>query len=119
MAKGDDIQERLVAVGVRVLDLCERLPSSAVGRHFADQLLRAGTSPASNYAEARGAESRKDFAHKLGIVLKELKEAGVWLEMIRRKGMIPASQTNAVHQELDELCRIIAVSLRTLNAKEH
>jgi four helix bundle protein len=37
------------------------------------------TAAAANYAEARGAESRSDFIHKLRIVLKELNETSVWL----------------------------------------
>jgi four helix bundle protein len=117
MAKGDDIQERLIAFGIDVIDLCDELPRTLVGRHIADQLLHSGTSPAPNYAEARAAESRRDFAHKLGIVFKELKESAIWLETIRRRGMLPPSRLGTVQRECDELCRIAATSLRTLREK--
>jgi four helix bundle protein len=70
MAKGDDIEERLVSFAVQVLELCERLPKSPAGTHLSGQLLRSGTAGAPNYAEARAAESAVDFIHKLGIVLK-------------------------------------------------
>jgi four helix bundle protein len=113
MAKGDDIQERLVRLGVRVMDLCDELPSTIAGKHIAGQLLRSGTSGAPNYAEARGAESPSDFIHKLGVVLKELNETEMWLEMLRIRGMIPETTIAPVHQECGELCRIIAVSRRT------
>jgi len=56
--------------------------------------LRSGTSPAPNYGEARGAESKRDFIHKLGIVLKELNESKVWLLIIVRSEMLPISQLN-------------------------
>jgi len=114
MAKGDDIQERLVLFGVAVADLCGRLPNTAVGRHFADQLLRSGTGSAANYAEARGAESRRDFGHKLGIVLKELKESSIWLDIVQRRKLASLSLVEPLHKEAIELCRIISVSIRTL-----
>ena len=79
LAKGDDIEERLLRFAVGVARLCNSLPRSAVGLHIAGQLLRSGTAPAPNYAEARGAEGSRDFVHKLGIVLKELNEAEVCL----------------------------------------
>ena len=56
MAKGDDIEERLIDFAVRVIRLSEALPNSAAGLHIKGQLLRSGTSPAANYAEARSAE---------------------------------------------------------------
>lgn len=83
VAKGDDIQERLLEFAVTVINLCSSLPRSESGRHIAGQLLRCATSPAPNYGEARAAESKNDFVHKLGIVLKELNESQIWLEMIK------------------------------------
>ncbi len=68
MAKGDDLEERMITFAVRVIKLCGYLPKTQAGRHVAKQLLHRGTSPAPNYAEARGAESANDFIHKLKIV---------------------------------------------------
>ena len=61
MAKGDDIEERLIDFAVRVIILCDNLPGTRAGNHLAGQLLRSGTAPAAHYAEARGAESPKDI----------------------------------------------------------
>ncbi len=47
-------------------------------RQLGSLQLRSGTAAAPNYGEARAAESRADFIHKLGIALKELNET-VWL----------------------------------------
>lgn len=80
MAKGEDIQERLIEFAVTITRLCPSLPKTQEGKHIARQLLRCGTSPAPNYGEARGAESGNDFKHKLGIVLKELNETAIWLD---------------------------------------
>jgi len=63
MTRGIDIQDRLVEFAVNVMELSERLPRTFAGRHVGEQLLRAGTAGAANYAEVRGAESRNDFIH--------------------------------------------------------
>jgi len=113
MAKGDDIQERLIDFAVDMIKLCATLPKSSAGKHVAGQLLRCGTSPAPNYGEARGAESRKDFVHKLGIVLKELNESGIWLQIIKRSEMLTSGVVNQLANERTELSKIISASIRT------
>jgi hypothetical protein len=70
----DQLEQRLIDFAVRIISLTNRLPRTPAGRHIAGQILRSGTSPAPNYGEARGAESRADFIHKMRVVLKELNE---------------------------------------------
>lgn len=111
--KGSDIQEHLAEFAVRVMDLCDRLPKTFAGRHFAEQLLRSGTAVAANYAEVRGAESRNDFVHKLGVVRKELNESLIWLRMIEQSKMIQKETVAPLESECDELCRIISASRKT------
>ena len=88
MYKGDDIEERLIDFAVRVIKLSTALPNSPAGTHIAKQILRSGTAPAAHYAEARGAESKNDFIHKLRICLKELNETRVWLKIILRSELL-------------------------------
>ena len=118
MAKGDDIQERLINFAVAIIQLCASLPHTQAGKHVAGQLLRCGTSPAPNYGEARGAESMNDFVHKLGIVLKELNESGIWLKMIVRSQMLPLQQVQPLLNECMELAKIISASIRTTGKKK-
>ena len=113
MAKGDDIQERLIDFAVNIIHFTAKLPKSAAGKHIAGQLLRSGTSPAPNYAEARSAESPNDFIHKLKIALKELNETIVWLQIITRGKMLPMDECINLQKECDELCRIISASVKT------
>jgi four helix bundle protein len=113
MAKGDDIEARLVGFAVRMLELCEKLPKSPAGTHISGQLLRSGTAGAPNYAESRAAESASDFIHKLGIVLKELNESRVWLEMIQQKKLVSEDDIRPGLEECLALSKIIAVSRRT------
>jgi len=117
MAKGDDIQERLTNFAVGIIQLCEKMPDSNSGRHVANQLLRCGTSPAPNYGEARGAESKRDFVHKLGVVLKELNESHIWLETIQRSNLLAAKFLAPLLAECTELSRIINASISTAKEK--
>ena len=80
------------------------------------QILRSGTAAAPNYAEARGAESRADFIHKLGIVQKELNETSVWLRILARIVAEKQEKIAAVLAENQELCRIVGASVRTAKA---
>jgi len=82
--KRDALRDRLVDFAVRIVLVSKALPKSTEGRHVGRQILRAGTSPGANFEEACGAESHADFTHKVGIVLKELKETRYWLRVARR-----------------------------------
>lgn len=117
MAKGDDIEERLVDFAMRVIRLCDSLPSTRSTNHIAGQLLRSGTAPAAHYAEARGAESKKDFIHKLKITLKELNESRIWLKLLIRSELISEKQISDLHNSCDELCRIINASIKTSRSR--
>ena len=82
-----DLEERLIDFAVRIIKLTEAFPNTRSGNHIRGQVLRSGTSPAPNYAEAQSAESRSDFVHKIKIALKELRETKVWLRMIGKAGL--------------------------------
>jgi len=113
MPKGDDIEDRLINFAVRIIGVCDALPDKPAGRHIRRQLLRSVTSPAPNYGEARGAESSKDFIHKLKVVLKELNESRVWLKIIIRAKMLPEKRPGDLLDECNQLCRIIGASIQT------
>ncbi|MFN8495914.1 MAG: four helix bundle protein [Caldilineaceae bacterium] len=117
MAKGDDIEERLIDFAVRIINVCTHLPKTSAGRHVAGQLIRSGTAPAPNYAEARGAESTNDFIHKLKVCLKELNESRVWLLSIKKSKMLSVESLADITKECDELCRIINSSIKTSRAR--
>src|SRR5262249_11745014 len=112
-SKADDLQRRLVLFGASIIALSAKMPQNPQGRHVGAQILRSGTAPAANYGEARGAESRSDFIHKLGIVLKELNETAIWLDVIRESSLLAAEDVVAVVAENRELAKIITASVKT------
>jgi four helix bundle protein len=111
--KGDDISGRLLEFAARIIKLADSLRRTPSGRAISGQLLRSGTSAGANYEEARAGESGNDFVHKLGIRLKELREASYWLRVIAKAELQTASRMEEIIRESEELTRIIAQSIVT------
>ncbi len=113
-----DLEGRFVDCTCRMIDVVESLPDSRAGDYLAGQLIRSGHSPTLNYGEAQAAESRSDFIHKMGLVLKELKECRSGLKIVRKRGMIkPGSELDAAFKETEELIAITAKSISTARRK--
>ena len=117
-SKADILEKRFVAFAAHILDLSSTLPKTPQGRHISQQILRSGTAAAADYGEARGAESRADFIHKLRVVFKELNETTVWLELIIQTSRVSAENAIFILTENRELCRIIAASIKTARRSE-
>jgi four helix bundle protein len=118
MRLDEKLNMRLLDFTVQVINLVRDLPRNAVGQHIGHQLLRAASSPGANYEEACGAESRRDFCHKMGIVLKELKESRYWLRLAQRVALIQsASRFDPLLEEAEQLIAIFAKSISTARIK--
>jgi four helix bundle protein len=111
--KGEDLEDRLLGLAARIGKVVDALPDTRLSRHIAGQLVRSGTSPAPNYAEACAAESKKDFIHKLGIALKELRETRIWLRLIVKTELLPLPRLTEVIDECEQLNNIVGRSLIT------
>jgi four helix bundle protein len=113
-----DLEERLLNYAAAVIRFADKIGRSPAGSHVAGQLLRAGTAALPNHAEAQAAESAADFAHKLSICLKELRETRRWLLLIQRVPLIdqPAA-VNPVLRETEELVRIFHRSRKTVQLR--
>ena len=80
--KTEELLQRTFNFGVDTLKFLMLLPKDKVYGIITFQLGKAATSLGSNYEEAQGAESSKDFNHKIGIVLKEARESNFWLRVL-------------------------------------
>ena len=111
--KAGKIHQRLNDFGARVTRVANMLPETTEGRYISRQVMRSGLEAAPNYAEARAAESRADFVHKLRVVLKELNETQSWLEQIVANELFTREKMGKLIAENQELCWIIAASVKT------
>ena len=90
------------------------MPNNYAANHLAKQLLRSGTSVSLNYGEAQSGESRKDFVHKMKIVLKELRETYICLRIIERTKLFKNEiRIQNAKLESNELISIFVKSIET------
>jgi four helix bundle protein len=115
--KGDDIAQRLLEFGARIVRVVDAMPKRVAGRHVGTQLLRCGTSAGANYEEGRNAESRADFVHKLGVARKEASESSYWLRLVQRAKLVKPSRLSDLIKEAGELTAILAASIKTGKAR--
>ncbi|MCZ4319863.1 four helix bundle protein [Aequorivita viscosa] len=82
MERKFDLEDRLINFSITCINLFTRVKYNYALDHLSKQLIRSSTGAALNYGEVQGAESSKDFIHKMGVVLKELKESRVNLKIL-------------------------------------
>jgi len=109
-----ELEERLIDFSVGIIGITETMSKTRAGNHLAGQLIRSGTAPALNYAEAQSGESRKDFIHKLKVALKELRESYACLKIIHRTNLFDSEKKiELTMKENNELISIFVKSVAT------
>ncbi|MBK7132283.1 MAG: four helix bundle protein [Bacteroidales bacterium] len=113
------MSERFMGFIVGIMKLEKQLYKTYSGRHIYGQLFRSGTSSGANFEEARAAESKADFVHKMQIVLKELRESHFWVKLIISAKLIHSEDEilKILNDESKELSNITAKSIVTAKAK--
>lgn len=97
--KDDSIQNLTFEFAVRIVALHRHLKTKFQEYDIARQILRSGTSPAANVAEAQEAQSRADFISKMSIALKEANETDFWLRLLRRTNYITEAQFQSIMKD--------------------
>lgn len=108
-----DLEERTAKFGKAVLEFANALPITPITMSLINQLVRAATSVGANYMEADGAESKKDFQHKIAVCKKEAKETRHWLRMIAKTQPSKIEQCRILWKEADELVLIFSSIIRS------
>jgi len=109
-----ELKHRTKQFALRCMRLADSLPKTRAGNVIANQLTRCGTSVGANYRAACRGRSQADFLAKLGVVEEETDEAGFWMELIVESGMKTPSVVQPLHDEADQLVRIIIASIKTM-----
>jgi four helix bundle protein len=102
----NELQKRLFQFAVNIILLLRKLPKGNEYQIISYQLIKSSSSSGANYEEAQGAVSRADFANKIGISLKEMRESNYWIRVV-----IAISDANEewleMKQESTELTKIL------------
>jgi four helix bundle protein len=103
-----DLEERTALFGEAVIEFVKTLPRNPINNPLISQIVRSGTSIGANYAEADGAESKKDFRYKISICKKESKETKHWFRMIAKANPDKRSMCQKLWVEAQELTLIFS-----------
>lgn len=71
------------------------------------QILRSGTSVGANIREAKNAESKADFIHKMGISQKEADETLYWLEFLQATNYISNEEFISLNNDGVEVLKLV------------
>ena len=108
-----NLEERTQKFGKDVIGFCRSIDKNEITRPLISQLIRSATSIGANYVEADGAESKKDFKHKIAICKKESKETKHWLKMMCAAATNKKAEADRLWQEAQELTLIFSKIFNT------
>ena len=117
LVNSGELKERMMEFAIRVLKFADSLPNTPSGRTVANQVARSGCSVASNYRAALRGKSRADFINKITIVLEEADETELWIEIAKRRCLVPEGRINALQTEAVALIKIFNATRTT--ARNH
>jgi len=113
------LEERTAKFGEDIIKFAKKIPKNTITVSIINQLVKSGTSVGANYCEADGAESKKDFEHKMGICKKESKETKHWLRMVATAVPELKEESRKLWKEAQELTLIFSSSINTSKKKNN
>ena len=110
----NQLREDTIEFALKVSDLCENIDGCSV---YKNQVIRSSSSVGANLHEAKYAQSRADFIHKMELALKECFESEYWLELLFRKEKIDAREYNTLKNDCGSIRRKLIASITTAKKK--
>jgi four helix bundle protein len=114
MTVKNDLCERLLQFSVDVILFLRTVRNTIETIDAKRQLIRAATSTGANYEESQGSPTRPDVKTKVGVSLKEMREANYFLRIFSRLEYGEKEKCDALITESDELKRILGSIIRKL-----
>ena len=115
--KENIVQQKSFQFAIRIINLYKYLINEKKEYILSKQLLRSGTSIGANIEESIGGQSEKDFLSKLSISYKEARETIYWLKLLKETEYITNIEFESIHNEAEEICKILAKIIITLKGK--
>ncbi len=111
------LEDRLINFSTEIIDILKSISKTEIGIHLSKQLGRPGTSVSLNYGEAQSAESRKDFVHKMKVILKELRESYICLRIIDKANLYIKSDSR-LENIISENNQLIAIFVKSISTAQ-
>ena len=115
--KENVIRDKSFAFALRIVKLYQYLTGQKKEYVLSKQLLRSGTAIGALVREAKQAESKADFIHKLAIALKEANETDYWLELLHQSGYIDSKGFQSISTDAEELLKLLTSIIKTAKNK--
>jgi four helix bundle protein len=111
----NNLEKRLAEFAAMIISLADNMKDGYASTQLLHQIIRSGSSAALNFGEAKYAQSRKDFIHKISIVAKELNETNINLMIIEKSSLVHKQEIlRELQRENGELLAIMTKTLKTL-----
>jgi len=111
-----DLRQRVFEFACDVVVFSRDLSKEpGVVRNVSWQLAAAATSSGANLEEAKSAYSRRDFAARNAVSLKEMRETLFWLRLIKSCNLAPEDAVQRLLTEADELTAMLTAGMKRLN----
>ena len=117
MKEDNVVREKSYSFALRIVRTYRYLAEEKHEYVLSKQLLRSGTSIGANIEEAVGGQSGKDFAAKITIAYKEVREAHYWIRLLRDSDYLTPGQADSLLTDADELLRIIGSIQKTMKSR--
>ena len=111
----NELREMTIQFALSVSDVCDDIKGC---RSYVDQVIRSSSSIGANLFEAKYAQSRADFIHKLEISLKECSETEYWLELLYRKNKLTDERYKQLNNTRGTIQRKLIASITTAKKNE-
>lgn len=110
----NDLCERLLRFAVDVILYLRTVKNTIETIDIKRQLVKAATSSGANYEESQGSPTKPDAKTKIGIALKEIREAHYFLRVFKELKLGDLKQCEYLVTESSELKKILASIINKL-----
>jgi len=112
-AKANPVRDKSFAFALEVMKVHRALADSHE-YEISRQLVRSGTAIGAIVEEAVGAESRRDFLHKMSMAHKEARETHYWLRLLDASDLLQDFDLSNHLAAADELISLLTAITRTV-----
>ncbi len=107
------VKHKSKVFALKIIEIYKQLCDEKKEYVMSKQLLKCGTSIGANIAESECAISKREFAAKLYIALKECNETRYWLELLYESKYLDKNVYDSTHNDCEEILRMLNAATKT------
>ena len=112
----EELENRLIEFAANCIKMTEKSKDTFAAEHLNQQLIRSATSAPLNYSEAIGAQSYRDYIHKMQVALKEIRESKTNLRIQKRT--VLNREINRLEDLIDEAQQLTLIFSKSISTSK-